>query len=151
MRVAKWRAKEVLTEVFDQATDNANQVMDEVAMWARYFCPIGTVTRPGGWSFAHVEFTPRTGKNRGTPVRFDTEKRWKGREPGNLRDTIRRVNKSGAGNVRVYAGSYKIYWAHMVERGFHDRAGKWHPGVHFLQRAFNGKKKDFARRIQEGR
>lgn len=149
MRVERWKAPEVFTQIFDQALDNANQVMDEVVENAKRLCPVGTVTREGKEVLQGVSFTPKTGKNRGSLVEFQG-KRWTGRKPGSLRDTIRRVNKSGSGNVRVYAGNYRIYWAFMIERGFHDRGGKWHPGKHFLQNPFHAKKGQFLNRIKNG-
>ncbi len=117
MRIASWREGEVFNEITEAALGNANAVMDDVVAAAKAACPVGTISRPGGWSSANVSFTPKTGRNRGKLVRFDTEKRWMGREPGDLKGTIRRVNKRDSGNIRVYAGSYKIYWAFMVERG----------------------------------
>lgn len=29
-----------------------------------------------------------------------------------------------------------VKYAHMMERGFHDRAGNWVPGIHFMHKAF---------------
>lgn len=116
MRVADWRGKEVFAEIAEQALKNANLLMDDVVEAAKRRCPVGTISRPGGWSTANVSFTPGTGKNKGRLVEF-TGKRWRGREPGDLRNTIRRVTKKGTGNIRVYAGNFKIFWAHMVERG----------------------------------
>ena len=149
MRVESWRAKEVFDRLSQQAMDNANAAMDEVVEAARQKCPVGTVTRDGKWVYQGVSFTPRTGKNRGRSVQFQG-KRWTGRRPGMLRDTIRRVNKHGSGSIRVYAGSYKIYWAFMIERGFHDKGGRFHSGVHFLQKPFHEKKKGFLTKIKNG-
>ena len=117
MRLESWREGEVFNEITETALKNANGVMDDVVTLARSMCPVGTISRPGGWSSANVAFTPKTGKNKGTPVSFHTDKQWKGREPGDLRNTIRRVNRKDSGNIRVYAGNFKIYWAFMVERG----------------------------------
>lgn len=117
MRLDSWREGEIFNEITETALKNANNVMDDVVKLARSLCPVGTISRPGGWSSANVAFTPKTGENKGKPVSFQTEKRWMGREPGDLRNTIRRVNKRESGNIRVYAGSFKIYWAFMVERG----------------------------------
>lgn len=117
MRLDSWREGEIFNEITETALKNANNVMDDVVKLARSLCPVGTISRPGGWSSANVAFTPKTRKNKGKPVSFQTEKRWMGREPGDMRNTIRRVNKRESGNIRVYAGSFKIYWAFMVERG----------------------------------
>lgn len=149
MRVENWRAKEVFGQIYEKVLGNANAAMDEVVEAARQKCPVGTVTRDGKWVYQGVSFTPRTGKNRGRSVQFQG-KRWTGRRPGMLRDTIRRVNKHGSGSIRVYAGSYKIYWAFMIERGFHDKGGRFHSGVHFLQKPFHEKKKGFLNKIQNG-
>ena len=149
MRVESWRAKEVLDAKSQQAMDNANAAMDEVVEAARQKCPVGTVTRDGKWVYQGVSFTPRTGKNRGRSVQFQG-KRWTGRQPGDLRDTIRRVNKAGSGSVRVYAGSYKFPYAHMIHRGYHDKSGKWHPGIPFLQAPFHQLKGGFLNKIKNG-
>lgn len=137
MRVANWKGQEVFNDITQAAFRNANDFMDSVVSEAKRRCPVDPYTyREGKFSSASVSFTPTRGSNKGNLVHFGTQKRWMGREPGNLRDTIRRVNKAGTGNIRVYAGNFKIYWAHMVERGYQDRAGKYHSGAHFLSRAF---------------
>jgi hypothetical protein len=149
MRVERWRAKEEFDRLSQTAMDNANTAMDEVVAVARQRCPVGSVSRDGKWVFQGVSFTPGTGKNRGNLVQFQG-RRWTGRQPGNLRDTIRRVNKAGSGSIRVYAGSYKIYWAFMIHRGYHDRSGKWHPGIPFLQAPFHQLKGGFLTKIKNG-
>jgi hypothetical protein len=138
MRVANWKGQEVFNDITQAAFRNANDFMDSVVSEAKRRCPVDPVTfREGKFSSAQVSFTPRTGRNKGKLVSFGTQKRWMGREPGNLRDTIRRVNKSGSGSIRVYAGNFKIYWAFMVERGYHDRAGKHHSAQPFLRPTFH--------------
>lgn len=120
MRVVNWKAEEVFKGIREQAIENANIVMDEVVTAAIMACPIGTITREGSYGGGTwVDFTPKRGKNKGQRVQFFTDKRWQGRKPGDLMRTIRRVNRydRNSGNIRVYAGSRKIYWAFMVERG----------------------------------
>jgi hypothetical protein len=136
-KVMNWKAPEIFNEINDRCLDNANKFMDVVVLEAKRKCPIDTKTfREGKFSNAAVSFTPRTGKNKGKLVTFNTSKRWLGRYPGNLRNTVRRVNRTGSGNIRVYAGDYKIYWAFMIERGYHDRSGKHHAGIHFMRNSF---------------
>jgi len=118
MRVASWRGHEVFDDTYNKAVDNANEFMDTVVEDAKRRCPPPGKThifRPPGFSSATVSFTPKTGRNKGQLVTFKTDKRWTGREPGNLKGTIRRVTKGG--NLRIYAGNFLYYWAFMVERG----------------------------------
>lgn len=118
MRVASWRGHEVFDDTYNKAVDNANEFMDTVVEDAKRRCPPPGKTnifRPPGWAKAAVSFTPKTGRNKGQLVTFRTDKRWTGREPGNLKSTIRRVTKGGS--IRAYAGNFKYYWAFMVERG----------------------------------
>ena len=153
MRVSKWKAKEVLEDVFLQARQNAIDIMDDVKEEAKRKCPVDPDTfREGRFGSANISFTPKTGRNKGKLVQFSTDKRWYGREPGDLRRTIRRVtSKDNAGNLRVYAGNFKIYWALMIERGYHDRAGKSHAAVPFLRGPFNAAKTSMLKRIKEGK
>jgi hypothetical protein len=152
MRVSRWKAKEVLSEIWDTARANAINVMDEVVKESKQKCPVDPVTfREGKFGSANISFTPRTGRNKGKLVSFSTDKRWMGREPGDLRRTIRRTDlKGNEGSIRVYAGNFKIYWALMVERGYHDRSGKHHAGVPFLRAPFNAKKRTMLKKIKEG-
>lgn len=117
MKITGWRAKEILDDIADLAVDNANEAMDEVVRIAKSKCEPGTVYREGGFTSANVSFVPKTGRHKGERVEFETLKRWKGRKPGSLRSTIRRVTMREDGNVRVYAGNFKIYYALYVERG----------------------------------
>jgi len=145
MRVSQWKAHDVLSEIAGRAIDNANDFMDLVVADAKRRCPVGTIWREGKFANAKVSFTPKTGSNKGTLVSFGTQKRWYGREPGNLRDTIRRVNKPDSGNVRVYAGNFKIYWAFMVERGTSKTAAQ-----PFLRPAFFSAKNRLKKAIKNG-
>jgi len=150
-RVANWKAPAIFNEITETCFENANRFMDTVVDSAKTACPVDLKTfREGRFSSASVAFTPRTGRNKGKLVQFKTTYRWLGRAPGNLRDTIRRVNKTASGNIRVYAGNYKIYWAFMIEKGYHDRAGKRHPGEHFLRNAFYGKAAGVVEAIKNG-
>jgi hypothetical protein len=120
MRIENWHSKEIFKEYEDTAMDNANAVMDTVVDQAKALCPVDPITvREGKFGSANVSFIPKTGKNKGQLVQFHTEKRWMGRQPGDLKGTIRRVNKrdESHGSIRVYAGNFKIYWAFMVEHG----------------------------------
>lgn len=147
MRVANWRPKEVGDQIFGQAEENANGVMDEVVEEAKARCPIGEIRRAGKWSGQRfVSFTPGTGRNKGIRVGFTAKRVWLGREPGDLRNSIRRVNKAGSGNVRVYAGTFKIFWAHMVERG----SVHW-PAHPFLRPALGAIKSRILSRIKNGK
>jgi very-short-patch-repair endonuclease len=111
MRVANWRAKEVLTHIYDQAIQNGEEIMDDVVEDAKRRCPVGDTTVPDGYTSANISFTPKTGRNKGQLVEFGTQRRWKGRFPGQLRGTIRRVTRRDRGNIRIYAGNYKVYYA----------------------------------------
>lgn len=123
MRVANLRIKEVHEEIFGQAIENGNALMDGVVRNAQARCPIGSITREGGWKTATVAFTPTTRRRRALPehqrarVSFEAQQ-WTGRQPEQLRDTIRRVNSYyRPGNIRVYAGNKKVNYAHFVEYG----------------------------------
>jgi len=146
MRVERWKAKEIFSQVREAAIEEANSVMDEVVMLARNKCPVGQITREGKLVKSKVSFTPKTGKNKGKTISFSTDRRWTGRNPGDLRGTIRRVNKpSRPGNIRVMAGNFKIYWAHMVEYGTVKSKKQ-----SFLRPAFQQMKTVVNRRIEEG-
>lgn len=148
MIIEGWRAKEVFQGIVDTALDNAEGVMDDVEEAARRRCPELkdlSQERPDGWAHAEVSFTPQTGKNKGKLMQFSTDKRWTGRKRGDLKRTIRRVSKRTKGNIRVYAGNFKIYWAFMVERG--TKKTKMQP---FLRPAFQEIKSQIVNRIQNG-
>ena len=152
MRVERWRANEVFGKIIETAIDSANDVMDEVVMLAKARCPVGTITRTGKFSSAKVSFIPMRGKNKGKTVSFSTDKRWAGRNPSDLRNSIRRVNKDNRpGNIRVIAGNFKIYWAHMVEYGTASTGwGKGTKAQPFLRPAFFQAQRAAKRRIEEG-
>jgi len=151
MRIANWRAKEAFAYISDKAMANANNLMDDVVAGAKAICPVDPTVREGKFERALVSFTAYKGKKKEHLVEFSTTKRWTGRSPGNLRDTIRRVNKQGTGTIRVYAGNFKVYWAYMVEKsGYHDRGGKFHPPKPFLRNAFKAVKPTILERLKNG-
>lgn len=160
MRVANWKAKEIFDGIYDDAVANANSVMDDVAREAKSRCPVSQIVRDPVNKTVTVRISPRTGRRKGQEIVFTAEQ-FQGRHPGQLRDTIRRVNRHGQysgyhsgqfgisvsyGNIRVYAGNYHVFYAHMVERG--TRKTKAQP---FLNPAFNGKKGSILHRIKNGR
>ena len=153
MRFEKWHAGEILQQIEGQAEANANDFMDQVAANAKARFPVDPVTfRTGHFTSADVSFTPQTGSNKGKLVQFHTDSRWTGRFPNQLKNTIRRVGKPGSGNVRVYYGDFKVYYGLMVEKlGYHDRAGRFHAPVHFLQAPWEAMKNIAARFIQNGK
>lgn len=145
MKIAKWNANKVFGDIYNQALKNGNALMDDIAARAKARCPIGSITREGKWSHnVSVSFTPGSGRGKGKLVKF-TGKRWMGREPGNLRDTIRRVNIHNSGSIRVYAGNFKIYWAFMVERGTSKTAAQ-----PFLRPVFHSARSRALRSIKQG-
>lgn len=145
-RIGVWRINEILEQIGRASEENANIVMDEVVADAKSRCPVGKIVRPPGWSGPrYISFTPKTGRNKNTLVSFRAERVWLGRQPGDLRSTIRRVNKEGSGTIRVYAGTRKIFWAHMVERG----SVHW-PAHPFLRPAFQAIKSQLINKIKNG-
>ena len=156
MRVENWHTKDIFKTIEGRAVGNANSLMDEVVLKAKVLCPPPgktNISRPPGWSKANVSFTPKTGKNKGKLVSFTTTKRWVGREPGNLRDTIRRVNKTDSmrETIRAYAGNFKIYWALYIEKGTLSTGwGGPSPAYHFLKPPFHATKSTVVNRIKNG-
>jgi hypothetical protein len=154
MRIANWRAKEVFDMIVDVALEEQREVMDDVVTVARRKCPTLDTSkikeRPDGWSKAWVNFIPKTGPHKDEQVSFLTDKRWTGRRKGDLRDTIRRVTtERRPGNVRVYAGSTKIYYAFMVEKGTSSTGwGGPAKAQPFLRPAFNGVRNTTLTRLQ---
>ena len=156
MRVERWNAKAIMGGFLEKAEANANVVMDEIVVGAKQrllggITQIPPIVRQGGFSSAKVSFIPKTGKGKGELVRFSTDKRWTGRRTSDvdqLYKSIRRVNKPGSGSVRGYVGNAKAYWAFMVEKtGYHDRGGKFHAALHFLQGSFQTMKSSIVSKI----
>jgi HK97 gp10 family phage protein len=140
-----WNADEVFGTIRERAIESARNLMDEFVIAAKRACPIGTVTREGKFVSVDVSFTPKRGPNKGERVQFTTDKRWTGRYPGQLRDTIRRVEKaSRPANIRVYAGNFKVYYAHMVEYGTVKS-----PPHSFMRRTFADLKNDVVKKIED--
>lgn len=117
MRVERLRIKEVFQNVADLAIVGANNVMANHAEDARRRAPRGTITRKDGQTQRDVAFVPKSGRGKGKIVTFIADT-WTGREPGSLKASVRKVEKlDRPGNIRVYAGSKKIYYARFVEYG----------------------------------
>lgn len=158
-RISRWRP-DAFEGPKQTALANAYDFMDSVLSDARSKCPVnpsrtkfGTIVRPDGWSNANVSFVPKRGKNKGKRVEFSTTRRWTGRNPGDLRATLRRVGRHDArsSSIRVYAGNYKIYWAFMVEYGT-SSTGWGGPARKqpFMRPAWNSKKRQAIKSIQNG-
>jgi len=128
MRVENWKFPKILESIKSNAIDAANEIMDEHVIAAKRLCPgpptskmiFRAETGEGdmkGFVNKAVSFIPKRGPNKGKRVAF-VAKTWVGRVPGTLRASIRRVNKeSRPGNVRVYAGHFRAYYAFFVEYG----------------------------------
>lgn len=156
MRVANWRAAEVFDAASQQINHNAGVFMDSVLAIAVQRCPPPGKTniyRPPGWSNANVKFTPRRGKDKGKLIQFNTSKRWTGRDPGDLRGTIRRVDKitPSRTSMRIYAGNFKLYWAFMVEYGTASTGwGGPAAATPFLRPAWNSRKAAVGKALIDG-
>ena len=151
MRIVGWRLPQICDEIKGRAIEAVNEVMDEHVVISRSLCPIGEITREGKWKMAAVVFMPKTRKRKKIAiskqkvVSFQAQQ-WSGRYPGQLRDTIRRVNKpERPGNVRVYAGNKKVNYAHFVEYGTTRTKRQ-----SFMRPAFNIIKKTLKSRIEQG-
>lgn len=145
MRVTNWHAKEIFGQIVEEAITAANETMDDVVVAARRACPIGHITKEGKWKSATVAFTPLSGKGKGKPVSFVAQQS-STRYPGQLRDTIRRVNKpTRPGNIRVYAGNKAVNYAFFVEYG----TVKMGPRP-FMRPAFQAKKNEVISAIEDG-
>ncbi len=150
MRVTGWRLPQICDEIKALAIDAVNGVMDDHVQMSRGLCPVGEVTREGKWKTATVSFMPMTRGHRKiaeSKRRFVTfqAQQWSGRYPGQLRDTIRRVNKpERPGNVRVYAGNKKVNYAHFVEYG----TVKMRPKS-FMRPGFQVAKKELKPKIEQ--
>lgn len=152
MRIVGWKFPQICDQVRDQAIEAVNQISDDEVTIAKSLCvsPKG-ITREGKWKTATVSFTPTTRNRRKIPVEKQEQvtfqaQQWSGRYPGQLRDTIRRVNKpERPGNVRVYAGNKMVNYAHFVEYG----TVKW-GGRRFMRPAFQQIKNTVKSRIEQG-
>lgn len=158
MKVMNVRVNEVAEEIFGQCIENGNALMDDVVIAAKRKCPVRTMHNgvpvalgeeyvSEGWETRLVSFIPKTGPNKGQRVEFTTDKAWKGRVAGSLRNTIRRVNSPRKrGSIRVYAGNFKIYYALFVEKGTVKMQAQ-----PFLQPTFHAMKPYVLNELKNGR
>lgn len=146
MRVEYWHGHEVFTQILETALENGNDFMDIVVEMAKAKCPVGTVDKVGDFVKTKVSFTPKKGKYKGKTKTFDAGQ-WRGREPGSLRNTVRRVNsRRRPNNIRAYAGSKYVNYAYFVENGTIKM-----PARPFLRPSFNAMKGSATKIIKEGR
>ena len=94
MRVSNWNPQKAEPEIIHAAMDRLEQVGELIAAKARVRCPVG------------IDIPAGKGK-------------WSGRDAGALKRSIRVVRLRGdvRRNVRVYAGSKKVFYARFVEYG----------------------------------
>lgn len=151
VRVIGLKIKEVFTEIIDAAMVGANEVMDKGVVEAQRHCPVGTITREDGRALRDVLFIPQKGRGKGKIVNFIADT-WTGRKPGSLRATIRKVEKyDRRGNLRVYAGNQKVFYARFTEYGTASTGwGKGVPKQPFMRPAFQSIKGE-ARNIIESK
>jgi len=116
MRVSNWNPQKYDGELIGASMKRLRKAANVVADNARAGCPVGTVSRP----------IYKTGPYAG--------QRWTARDAGQLKKSIRVVEKKGSGtlifqirNIRVYAGHFLAYYASIVEYG----------GKHFMRSALN--------------
>jgi HK97 gp10 family phage protein len=146
VRVIGLKIKEVCQQIVDAAMVGANDLMDESVVTAKRLCPVGTITRKDGQALRDVLFVPKTGRGKGKTVNYIADT-WIGRNPGSLRATIRKVEKyNRRGNLRVYAGNSKVFYARFTEYGTASTGwGKGVPKQPFMRPAFQsikGRAKD---------
>lgn len=150
MRVVGWNAPQMFKEVEDNVIEAANELMDDMADNARRMCPVGTMTKEGTWKKATLSFIPTRRRGRKIPlakrqrVTFEAQQ-YSGRYPGQLRDTIRRVNKyDRPGSIRVIAGNRSSGYARFLEFGTAKMRAR-----PFMRPAFQQLKRDLIARIQD--
>ena len=139
MRVGKWRADEIFMSAKNAALDAIRIQAEQVASEARATCHENPEVREPRFSTSlrDVSFIPSRGRNKNKVVSFKAQV-WLGRKPGDLKSTIRTVEKPDKlGNVRVIAGNFKIYWARFAEYGVPSRNI---PRSLFLRNAFDAVK-----------
>ncbi len=114
MRVANWNPHKADAQIMNASMERLEACGEVVARKARSFVPVGK-SRP----------------------RYLNGKEWTEREAGALKRSIRvvRLNNSQKRNIRIYAGSKKVYYARFVEMGTSKMAAK-----PYLRPAFNGSK-----------
>jgi len=96
MRIANWNAEKVLKGAIAASMDRLEEIGHIIADKAKTLVPVGK-DRPA----------------------YGNGKDWTARQAGALRASIRVVRLHGdpKKNVRVYAGSLKVYYARFVEKG----------------------------------
>lgn len=145
MRIENWHAKEIFSQIAEEALKAGNEVMDDVVVAAKARCPVGTMTREGNWKTATVSFTAKAGTKKAKAVSFQAQQ-FTGRTPGDLRNSIRRVNKpSRPGNIRCYAGNKAVNYATFVEYGTVKMRAK-----PFMRPGFQQIKNQVISRIEKG-
>ena len=109
-RIAFWDVKPLNQEIMRNGMKRLKKAGEVVAKKARSKCPVGTISRP----------VYKTGKYAGMY--------WTARTAGSLKKSIRVTEKHGAGEsggyitiragqleIRIYAGTDKVYYAQIVE------------------------------------
>ena len=96
MKLVNWNPDLASAEVEREIMDGLERVGEKVASAAKQKVPVGVDRKPYG-----------------------TGKEWTARRAGALRDSIRVVRLKGDPkmNIRVYAGSEKVYYGRFVEYG----------------------------------
>ena len=140
MRVGKWKADEIFMAAKDAALMAIREQAELVAAQTRATVHVDTETyrEPRfSTSLRDISFIPSKGRNKGDTVSFKAQV-WLGRKPGDLKATIRTVEKPDKlGNIRVIAGNFKIYWARFAEYGVPSRNI---PQSLFMRNAFDAVK-----------
>ena len=139
MRVGKWKADEIFMAAKDAALMAIREQAELVASETRITCHENPEVREPRFSTSlrDVSFIPSRGRNKNKVVSFKAQV-WLGRKPGDLKATIRTVEKPDKlGNVRVIAGNFKIYWARFAEYGVPSRNI---PRSLFMRNAFDAVK-----------
>jgi len=66
-----------------------------------------------------------------------------------LRDTIEYGVDRQKGMGWIQAGGTRVVWyAHLIERGFTDRAGRYHPGMRFMGKAIQAHSVEIMRKLR---
>jgi hypothetical protein len=124
MKVGRWTADKIFMTAKDAALEAIRAKAEEIKFKTQQSITNNTnITRAPRFSdqLQNVSFTPKKGKNKNSLVAFKARV-WLGRKPGDLRSTVRVVEKPDRkGNVRVIAGNFKIYWARFSEAGVPSR------------------------------
>ncbi len=114
MRVSNWNPHKADVQIMNASMERLEACGEVVARKARSLVPVGK-SRP----------------------QYRNGKEWTEREAGALKRSIRvvKLNNSQKRNIRVYAGSRKVYYARFVEMGTSKMAAK-----PYLRPAFNSSK-----------